>query len=275
MLFICAIVWGQTVDNMTEIRLQPGENTTWHPFDSCKELHFSTMGSSVANVQPKPDGRVVITALTCGTAYVRAKCGEMSENVRIVVTEIKPEKTVVNYKRPATKPFYGHYVYNPPTDHFFISYSLQQDGLMETRAKIGDEESYNDGVGIDRYWNVKTGECFYYHSDKGWKPDVKFDFEPLSPSFFPLNAFFKEVSADSISDCFIGEEYFLGINCWVFFTQNPDGGIAKFWVDPANGCTLKCQSNYDEPYSVKVYDLDYRRWDFGPRRKKSHKDVTR
>lgn len=275
MLGISTIVCAQTVDNVTEIRLQPGENTSWRPYESCKELRFSTSGSNVIKTMPKADGRVTITAVGCGTATITAKCGEESMKAKVIVAEIKPEDTMkFSFERPVAKPFTGTYKFNPPTDHFFISYTDPLGKSTETRVKIGDEESYHDGKGVDCYWNVKTGENFHYDLDKGWQPDVKFDFEPLSSEFFPLNAFNVEVPADSIANCYLGEEEYLGINCWVFFTQKPDGSIVKFWVDPANGCTLKRQVNSDEPCVVKMYTLNYTKWEFGPR-KKSHKDITR
>lgn len=272
MLGISSIVWGQTADSLTEIRLQPKQDTTWRPFESCKELRFSTLGSNVVKTMPKADGRVVITALDCGNATVVAKCGEEERKVKVIVAEIKPE---MHFVRPLTKPFTGTYRFNPPTDHYFISFSNPVGNSVETRAKIGDEESYHDGLGVDRFWNVKTGESFYFHLDNGWKNDVKFDFEPLSSNFYPLNAFSVEVPTDSIANCFIGEENYLGINCWVFFTQKPDGSIMKFWVDPANGCTLKVQENNNEPCFVKIYNLNYNRWEFGPHKKSRKKDITR
>lgn len=272
---ISGFVWGQTADYAQEFCLQPGETASWRPFTECKELRFSTTGSNVARAMPKPDGRVTITALGCGTAYITARCGEESEKVKVIVAEIKPEDTMkFSFERPVAKPFTGTYKFNPPTDHFFVSYSDPMGKSTETRVKIGDEESYHDGKGVDCYWNVKTGENFHYDLDKGWQPDVKFDFEPLSHDFFPLNAFAIEVPADSIANCFIGEENYLGVNCWVFFTQKTDGSIVKFWVDPANGCTLKRQVNNDEPCIVKMYTLNYTKWEFGPR-KKSRKDITR
>lgn len=275
MMSISGFVWGQMTDYAQEFCLQPGETASWRPFTECKELRFSTTGSNVARAMPKPDGRVTITALGCGTAYITARCGEESEKVKVIVAEIKPEDTMkFSFERPVAKPFTGTYKFNPPTDHFFISYSDPMGKSTETRVKIGDEESYHDGKGVDCYWNVKTGENFHYDLDKGWQPDVKFDFEPLSPDFFPLNAFAIEVPADSIANCFIGEENYLGVNCWVFFTQKTDGSIVKFWVDPANGCTLKRQVNNDELCIVKMYTLNYTKWEFGPR-KKSRKDITR
>lgn len=276
MLGISSIVWGQTADNMTEIRLQPGENTSWRPYESCKELRFSTSGSNVIKTMPKADGRVIITALSCGTATVTARCGEEIMKAKVIVAEIRPEDTMkISYERPVAKPFTGTYQFNPPIDHFFISYSDPLGKSTETRAKIGDEEAYHDGKGVDRYWNVKTGDSYYFHLDNGWKPDVKFDFEPLSPSFYPLNAFSVEVPADSIANCFLGEEEFAGVNCWVFFTQKPDGSIVRFWVDPSNGCTLKRQVNSDEPCYVKMYTLNYTKWEFGPRYKKHNNNTTR
>ena len=277
MLGISTIVWGQTVDNVTEIRLQPGENTSWRPYEACKELRFSTSGSNVIKTMPKADGRVTITALSCGTATITAKCGEESMKAKVIVAEIKPEDTMkFSFERPVAKPFTGTYKFNPPTDHFFITYTNPYSQSVITLAKIGAEEAFKDINGSDRFWNTETGKNYYYRSDaQGWTPDVDWDFEAFGDSFFPLNTFNREANIDSLAQYFVGTETVAGIDCWHFYVEGNDGNVIQYWVDPANGCTLKRQVNLDAPHTVTIYNLDYRKWEFGPKYKKSLHDKTR
>ncbi len=273
---LCGICFGQAPFDTTFV-LKPGEKASWHPFEACNMLQFNTTGSNVARIMPKPNGTIAITALKDGEATITASCGDIATTVKVIVSTepLQKEKEIVRMERPVTQPFAGTYRFNPPADHYFISYSDPMGKSVETRAKIGDEESYNDGKGWDRYWNVKTGESFFFHLDKGWKEDVKFDFEPFGESFYPLNAFATEVDPDLIATRYIGMENCQNIDCWVFFDEKEDGSIVRYWVDPSNGCTLKRQVNFDDPCVVKVYNLNYTKWEFGPRRKKSYHDVTR
>ena len=142
--------------------------------------------------------------------------------------------------------------------------------------KVGDNEAYNDGHGGDRFWNIKTGKNWYYRPDaQGWTDDVDWEFEAFGESFFPLNAFANEVDKSDLSQYYIGMDKVLDVNCWVFFVEQPDGSVIRYWVDPANGCTLQRQVNADEPRVVTVYDLKYTRLYFGPSFKKSLHDTTR
>lgn len=282
LLGACGLAWGQDGENVVEFCMKPGETTVWRPFESCKELRISTHGSKVVDVTPKADGKLVISALGVGRASVVARCGsDVSLKASVTVCENIAVDTSVRRVRPEGKAFHGKFAFNPPADHFFVTYVDKSRNVVVTRGKIGDEESYDDGTGWDRFWNVKTGENWYFHVEKGWIDDVRFDFEPLNINYSPMNAFAMEADLTAFSDSdatfndYLGDEVFHGINCWVFFVQKEDGSIVRFWVDPANGCTLKRQSNEDEPCEVSNYNLDYRVWDFGPHYKKRHKDSVR
>lgn len=268
LLGICSIVWGQTEENVVEFSLKPGETTTWRPFQSCKALRISTQGSAV-DALPKPDGKVVIKASKVGRATIIARCGDdVSVKAKVLVSETVATDTTLRRERPATKVFTGTYTFNPPTDHFFVTYIDRGTRNVITRGKIGNEESYNDGTGWDRFWDVKTGENWFFNIQKGWINDVKFDFEPLNTDYAPMNAFAKQANLDSLSNAYIGDEMFHDINCWVFFVQNENGSITRYWVDPSNGCTIKMQVNENEPVEVTNYNLNYKTWDFGPRHKR-------
>ena len=104
---------------------------------------------------------------------------------------------------------------------------------------------------------------------------MDWEFEAFGESFAPLNSFANEVNKDDLSQYYVGMEKVLDIDCWKFFVDFEDGSVIQYWVDPANGCTLKRQLNADKPKEVTVYDLNYTKLYFGPSFKKSLHDTTR
>jgi len=173
-------------------------------------------------------------------------------------------------------PFTGTYKFTPPTNNYFITINNTGTGFNETYMKHGDDEAFNDGQGVDRFWNIKTGKNWYYRPDaQGWTDDVDWEFEPLGESFPILNSFADEVNKDDLSNYYVGMEKVLDIDCWHFFVDFEDGTVIQYWVDPANGCTLKRQINADPAKVVTVYDLKYTKLYFGPSFKKGLHDTTR
>lgn len=173
--------------------------------------------------------------------------------------------------------FNGHYQFNPPQDHFFITVTNMADNSYETYVKIGPEEAYTNGKEIDRFWSNETGANWFYVPDsQGWTDDVNWEFEPFGESFFPLYSFAHEAKTDSdLTPYYKGTEKVMGIDCWVFLLEFPEDGAIRYWVDPSNGCTLRRQVNDRPAYEVTTYNLSYSQWDFGPNLKKSFDDTTR
>ena len=91
------------------------------------------------------------------------------------------------------------------------------------------------------------------------------------------------MNKDNLSNYFVGTEKLtvggsdkpMEIDCWHFFVDFEDGTVIQYWVDPANGCTLKRHINADSAKVVTVYDLKYTRLYFGPSFKKGLHDITR
>ena len=91
------------------------------------------------------------------------------------------------------------------------------------------------------------------------------------------------MNKDNLSNYFVGNEKLtvggsekpFEIDCWHFFVDYEDGTVIQYWVDPANGCTLKRQINADPAKVVTVYDLKYNRLYFGPSFKKGLHDISR
>ena len=152
---------------------------------------------------------------------------------------------------------------------------FEAEGVETKLVQVGNKEAFNDGLGVDRIWDIKNGENWYYRPEaQGWTDDFRWEFEPLGESFFPLNTFAKEVDKTNLSNYYVGMERVLDVNCWHFFVDDKDG-VIQYWVDPANGCTLKRQVNNEPAREVVVYDLKYTKLQFGPSFKKGLHDTRR
>lgn len=263
-----------------ELRMAIGDTVVWQPFEQCDNIGYSISGPKVISFTHLHWGeKIQIIAKKAGQSSIIAKCNDNGTNTMVEITVVDPNDVPVVIEKPmkpATLPFTGTYRFTPPTDHFFITITDEGSHVNETYMKLGDNEAYNDGMGVDRFWNLKTGKNWYYRPDaQGWTDDVDWEFEPFGESFAPLNSFANEVEKDGLSNYFVGTEKVLDIDCWHFFVDFEDGTVIQYWVDPANGCTLKRQINNDPAKVVTVYDLNYTKLYFGPGFKKGLHDTTR
>ena len=262
-----------------EYRIHIGDTILWHPFSQCSNISFKVSSKDIIRFEPIQYGtKAWVIGAKAGYCNIKATCGDTSVFAEITVEDVQQQPShSEKLEKPQTQPFTDTYRFNPPTDHYFITFSNPDDEYRETHAKIGPEEAYNNGHGTDRFWNIETGTNYYYVPEsQGWTDDVKFDFEPFGESFYPLNAFAHEVNTDNdLSSYYIGMEKVLDKDCWVFFVEFDNNNVIRYWVDPANGCTLRRQVNKDKPSEVTVYDLQYTHWFFGPKYKKSLHDKTR
>lgn len=272
----------------TEFKLNIGDTVVWKPFSSCDMIGYNISGPKVISFKPiKYGDRIQIIAMEAGESRIVATCRDNGTTTEAVITVKKPYQAPTTAKKPekpATQTFTGSYKFNPPATNFFVTIYNPESNSRETYVKIDDIEAFNDGQGLDRYWNIKNGENWYYRPEaQGWTDDVKWEFQPFGTSFFPLNAFANEVDKENLSNYYVGNEKLtvggsekpFDIDCWKFFVEQADGNVVQYWVDPANGCTLKRQVNYEEPREVTVYDLKYTRLYFGPKFKKGLHDTTR
>lgn len=275
-------------ENETELKMSIGDTTVWKPFDNCNMTGYNISGPKVISFKPIKFGdRIEVVALKAGKSSITATCSDNGTKavLNLIVTDpadmpALTEKPV----KPATQAFTSTYQFNPPTDNFFVTIHNTENNVKDTYVKVGDDEAHNDGQGIDRFWNIKTGKSWYYRSDaQGWTDDVDWEFEPFGESFPILNSFANEVSKDNLSNYYVGTETITvggsdkpsDIDCWKFFVDFEDGTVIQYWVDPASGCTLKRQVNADPAKVVTVFDLKYTRLYFGPSFKKDLHDTRR
>jgi hypothetical protein len=272
----------------TEFKISLGDTIVWKPFDKCNALGYNIKGPKVISFKPVHFGeKIEIIAKKVGKSSIVATCQDSNLEAVASIIVLDPNDVPIIAEKPVkseTLPFTSTYSFNPPKDNFFITINNTGTGFNETYMKHGDDEAFNDGQGVDRFWNVKTGKNWYYRSDaQGWTDDVDWEFEAFGESVPFLNAFATEVSKDNLSNYFVGTEKITvgtsdkpsDIECWKFFVDFEDGTVIQYWVDPANGCTLKRQINTDPAKVVTVYDLKYTRLYFGPSFKKGLHDTTR
>ena len=289
MLFLCltGFVMAQEA-NETEFKMSQGDTIVWKPFDNCNMLGYNIKGPKVISFKPVHFGeKIEIIALKVGKSSIIATCQSYDTTAVANIIVYDPNDVPVEVEKlekPATLPFTGTYTFTPPTDNYFITINDMGSGFNETYMKHGDDEAFNDGQGIDRFWNVKTGKNWYYRPDaQGWTDDVDWEFDPFGESFPIINSFATEVNKDDLSNYFVGTERITvgtsdkpsDIDCWKFFVDFEDGTVIQYWVDPSNGCTMKRQVNTDPAKVVTVFDLKYTRLYFGPSFKKGLHDTRR
>ena len=264
----------------TEFKMSLGDTIVWKPFDNCNALGYNIKGPKVISFKPIHFGeKIEIIAKKIGKCNIVGTCQDNDLEAVASITVFDPNDVPIITEKPVkpeTLPFTSTYSFNPPKNNFFITINNTGTGFNETYMKHGDDEAFNDGQGVDRFWNVKTGKNWYYRPDaQGWTDDVDWEFEPFGESFPIINSFATEVNKDNLSNYYVGTEKVLDIDCWKFFVDFEDGTVIQYWVDPANGCTLKRQINTDPAKEVTVYDLKYTRLYFGPSFKKGLHDTTR
>ena len=280
-LCFCGLIMAQETDKK-EFKMALGESIVWKPFDNCDNIGYDVNGPKIINFKTVKLGECIeVTAKSVGKSSIVATCNDNSTMAVASFVVFDPNAVPVVVEKPvkpATQTFTGIYKFNPPTDNFFITINDEGSSVKETYMKHGDDEAHNDGVGFDRFWNVKTGKNWYYCPDaQGWTDDVDWEFDPFEASFPILNSFNEEVvNKSNLSNYYVGMEKVLGINCWHFFVDLEDEDVViQYWVDPANGCTLKRQMNSNPAKVVTVYDLKYTKLYFGPSFKKGLHDTRR
>lgn len=288
MFILCLLLLGMVGNSMaqekgnTDFQIFVGDTVQWTPFEKCDSIKYNITNGSVIDLSYIKHGKTLrMIGRKSGNCTISALCGDSTSRILIVVRGKIIEQgfngdTMNRPRKPATKVFSETYQFNPPADHFFISYFNPLNRSKETFCKIGDEEAYNNGRDIDRFWNTKTGKNYYYRPEaQGWTPDVAWEFQAFGKSFFPLNSFLREMPDGDLSQYYVGDEEVRGVKCWHFFVDQANGNVIQYWVDPSNGCTLRRQVNESETYEVVDYNLNYRKWLFGPMFKKSLHDKTR
>jgi len=279
-LCFCSLVMAQEAKE-TEFKMAIGDTVIWKPFENCDNNGYNINGPKIISFKAVQYGdRIQVIAKSAGKSSIVATCNDDNTEAIAKFTVFDPNDVPVVVEKPvkpATQAFTGTYNFNPPTDNFFITINDLGTKRNETYMKHGDDEAFNDGLGVDRFWNVKTGKNWYYRADaQGWTDDVDWEFEAFAESFPIINAFATEVDKTNLSNYYVGMEKVMDINCWHFFVDfEDDDMVIQYWVDPANGCTLKRQMNADPAKVVTVYDLKYTKLHFGPSFKKGLHDTRR
>jgi len=175
--------------------------------------------------------------------------------------------------------FSGEYNYNPPTDNYFVKYTLVEDGRTETfyTARIGKGYSCTwDGANnYVSHFDYENNKTYMRDSDGTWYGDSdysEYGLDDYGDNIGPLSAMDDNLMyyirmfgfEDRLDEYYVGTEKVAGINCWVFDSKGINALYMKFWVDPSNGCTLKYLgyegSEIGYVYEVTEYNLNYKQW---------------
>lgn len=241
------------------IEVAVGEQYVWTPTQLVAIDNVSSSDESVATVSLKKPRTVTIYGKKIGETTITAQQGD-----RTVVVKVK----IV----PVVTPWKGPYVYNPPKTEFYIEYVDLDSGEI---CKTGNINHTQVDIRGEQYDVTRSGVG--YHSELQYLPEVTgshYDGYTGEPEDAPLGygcheiELFKHMKVEyaelfqkKLSELYVGMEEVSGVNCWVFDTKGTLATYLKLWIDPANGCCLKCVDKENgSGHEVKVYNLHYHTW---------------
>ncbi len=187
------------------------------------------------------------------------------------------ETTPSGNNNPVFGGYNGNYVFNPPTDNYYIALN---DGAVE-EVRVGDMYSYfeNNEQGYSVHVNFSREGKVYVPYQGKWYNDTNMVYDDYTeikescPLIFRsmedglisyLKAFGTEDDehGEKLKDYYVGNEKVCDVNCWVFDSKGINALYTKYRVDPSNGAVLKVeyyQSDYIEELSA--YDVNYTKMD--------------
>lgn len=241
------------------IEVTVGEQYVWTPTQLVAIDNVSSGDESVATVSLKKPRTVTIYGKKTGETTITAQQGD-----RTVVVKVK----IV----PVVTPWKGPYVYNPPQTEFYIEYVDLDSGEI---CKTGNINHTQVDIRGEQYDVTRSGVG--YHSELQYLPEVTgshdddYSGEPEDAPlgygcheielFKHMKAEYAELFQKKLSELYVGMEEVSGVNCWVFDTKGTLATYLKLWIDPANGCCLKCVDKENgSGHEVKVYNLHYHTW---------------
>ena len=236
-LCFCGLVMAQEA-NETSFKMAIGDTVVWKPFENCDNNGFNINGPKIISFKAVQYGdRIQVVAKNVGKSSIVATCNDNNAEAIAKFTVFDPNEVPVVVEKPV----------KPATQTF---------------------------TGVYKF-NPPTDNFFITINDMG--SNVKETFDAFGASFPILNSFEEEVvNKSNLSNYYVGMEKVLNINCWHFFVDFEDEDmVIQYWVDPANGCTLKRQMNANPAKVVTVYDLKYTKLYFGPSFKKGLHDTRR
>ena len=258
---------------------------SWTPFPDSSGVTFETADSGI--ISNSDDGKTVtFTGLAVGETTITASSGDKTAKALVKVVKRSASENE-NDDGGDNVEFTGVYAYNPPTNNYYFKTEYSYRSNINIYGRIGSIYAYsmpsNDG---NRYFDDATAKGYEYDNSKqAWQMYMgdereasddytmfqdeknqnaaKHDTESVIALFETVFMYyFRAYGLDEskLSEYYVGTETVAGVECWVFDGKGLNGVDSKFWVDPSNGCTLKCES-HDGSYSmVTEYNLNYTEW---------------
>jgi hypothetical protein len=163
------------------------------------------------------------------------------------------------------------YEFKPPQNNFYYKWKTSSGTYYA--GYINGGLWRDDGSG--QTFSTSDGKTYYYYEGK-WRLDGEADSGDVrawltqhltEPDFLGsyYEYFWERYNAAAggtlrASLYHKGKERFLGINCDIFV----DNLLTRYWIDPANGCTLKrVSADGKEVEEILEYNLNFTRWPAG------------
>jgi len=246
-----------------------GYGDDWTPFPGKNGVTFANSDNSVLAVKDN-GSKVEFTGLIAGDSVITATLDGAESKALVHVRAVEG-------KEPTAGKITYHY--DAPTNFYyeFVSYSKGKsydEANVRLEAYLGGARTTRDG-GILYHYAAGVP----YVNDGGWKTDYEGATEEMAIEAvekikaepWPLNAYYSLVVSTTpganldINDYYKGNETVCGISCWVVDLGLFSGENYKFWINPANGHTLKMESGdaNNQVTEVLSYDPDFKVWPDG------------
>jgi hypothetical protein len=285
-----------------EFTILVGGSGEWTPFENASGVTFANSDSKAVSVEDDGEtvtftglavGKSVITATYDGKTIkalvkvVKELVGNPSENGNSPGTSTPGNST----NSPGTNGEGGYigerpsengaikYHYDPP-ENFYYEYAYYTKGESYEYNDI-ELIVYLDGAYTKRvdgnYYHYSGDSCIANGGD-GWvdnqdSPDeVQDAIKRIKENPAPINYYYEIIDSSEagvnidINDYYVGNETVAGISCWVvdLGTYGGHSENYKFWINPANGHTLKMEdgdpNGTRNVYEVLYYDPDLKEW---------------
>jgi uncharacterized lipoprotein YehR (DUF1307 family) len=254
-----------------EFTVYIGYGDEWTPFPGKSGVTFANSDNSVLAV--KDNGtKVEFTGLIAGDSLITATLDGTESKALVHVRAVEGVTEKINY------------IYNPPTDNFFIRYTVdEQEGLNARIGNIflygesGSGSSGDEGM-LTRVdlsgggaWLNSYEITYEWQEDDNYYPENYVNWNRIDPldameeyfvKYLRTSGFDGDALSTRLTEFYVGKERVLGIDCWVFDTQGYNALELKFWIDPSNGCCLKSEKTETGTVTtVTECNLNYTQWD--------------
>jgi len=241
----------------------------WTPFPGKSGVSFENSDSGILNTTDNSI-KIEFVGKAVGESVITATHENIERKALVKVRAI--EGGTITYRYDAPVNFYYEYVN-------YTKGGSYDESDIHLEAYLNG--AYTHNLSGTNYLFHYVGTNAYGYDGSKWvidemaEPDeVQGVIEEASSNPFPLNLYYTIIDSTAagsfinINDYYKGKETVCGISCWVIDLGNYGGASEryKFWINPANGHTLKMEmgeSNNRDVTEVLKYNPDLKAWPDG------------